>query len=143
MENQQDIIKNVVEILHDGQKGFSDLAEHMKDPQIKSFFLKESGTRARFASELETAAGLKREEGGTAGGAVHRMWGDLKGKLGGGDHTLLETAEQGEDAAKEAYEKALAEPQLSGNLRQIVQTQSDHVRQAHDQVKAFRDRKAA
>src|SRR6516162_6537407 len=73
MENQQDIIKNVVEILHDGQKGFSDLAEHMKDPQIKSFFLKESGTRARFASELEGAAGLKREEGGTAGGAVHRM----------------------------------------------------------------------
>ena len=29
-------------------------------------------------------------------GALHRTWGDIKAHLGGGDHTLLETAEQGE-----------------------------------------------
>jgi uncharacterized protein (TIGR02284 family) len=72
---------------------------------VKAFFVKESQTRAQYANELEFAAALKREEGGTAAGAMHRFWGDLKGKLGGGDHTLLETAEQGEDTAKEAYQK--------------------------------------
>ena len=45
----------------------------------------------------------RRQGTGTTAGTLHRVWGDLKAKLGGGDHTLLETAEQGEDVAKEAY----------------------------------------
>ena len=143
MADQKSVVKDVVKVLHDGEKGFNDLAEHIKDPQVKAFFVKESQTRAQYASELEEAAGLDKEEGGTAGGAMHRAWGDIKASLGGGDHTLLETAEQGEDAAKEAYEKALKENVVGGNVRQILQRQQTHVLQSHDQVKAFRDRKAA
>jgi uncharacterized protein (TIGR02284 family) len=143
MADEKDIVKDVVRVLRDGEKGFKDLAEHIKDPHVKAFFVKESQTRAEYASELEAAVALKREEGGTAGGAMHRAWGDIKASLGGGDHTLLETAEQGEDAAKEAYEKALKENVVGGNVRQILQTQRIHVLQSHDQVKAFRDRKAA
>ena len=143
MADEKDIIKNVVAVLHDGQKGFADLEQHIKDPQVKAFFVKESQTRAEYASELESAAGLKREAGGTAAGAMHRTWGDIKANLGGGDHTLLETAEQGEDVAKDAYEKALKENAVTGNVRQILQKQQAHILQSHDLVKAFRDRKAA
>lgn len=143
MADQKDIVKDVVEVLHDGHKGFADLAEHIKDPQVKSYFLKESQTRSQYASELESAGGLQRDEGGTAAGAVHRFWGDMKGKMGGGDHTLLETAEQGEDAAKKAYEDALQKPEVTGNIRQILEKQQAHVKQSHDQVRAFRDSKAA
>jgi uncharacterized protein (TIGR02284 family) len=143
MADQKDIVKDVVEVLHDGQKGFADLAEHIKDPQVKSYFLKESQTRAQYASELESAGGLKRDDEGTAAGAMHRFWGDMKGKMGGGDHTLLETAEQGEDAAKKAYEDALQKPEVTGNIRQILEKQQLHIKQSHDQVKSFRDSKAA
>ena len=143
MTEEKDVVKEVVEVLHDGHKGFAELAEHIKDPQVKAFFVKESQTRAEYASELESAALLKKEEGGTAAGAMHRFWGELKGKMGGGDHTLLETAEQGEDTAKEAYQKALKESVVSGTVRQILTKQQNHIQQSHDQVKAFRDRKAA
>ena len=34
---------------------------------------------------------------GSASGALHRAWADVKASLGGGDHTLLATAEEGED----------------------------------------------
>jgi uncharacterized protein (TIGR02284 family) len=143
MADEKDIVKEVVEVLHDGHKGFAELAEHIKDPQVKAFFLNESQTRGKYANELEIAAALKREEGGTTAGASHRFWGDLKGKMGGGDHTLLETAEQGEDAAKEAYQKALKESVLTEHVRHILVTQQSHIHQSHDQVKGFRDRKAA
>jgi len=143
MADEKDIVKDVVQVLHDGHKGFSDLAKHIEDPQVKAYFLKESQNRAQYASELESAAGLDRDEGGTAGGAMHRAWGDLKGKLGGGDHTLLETAEQGEDAAKKAYQKAMQAPEVTGNIRQILEKQQVHIRQSHDQVKAYRDSKKA
>ena len=62
--------------------------------------------------------------------------------MGGSDHTLLATAEQGEDAAKEAYQKALRE-NVSEPVRQILVEQQSHVLQSHDQVKAFRDCKVA
>ncbi len=144
MADEKDIVKDVVEVLHDGHKGFSDLAEHIKDPQVKAFFLKESQNRAQYASELESAAGLKRDDGGTAAGAVHRFWGDMKGKMGGGDHTLLETAEQGEDAAKKAYQDALREAgTVRPAIRQILEKQETQIKVSHDKVKAFRDSKAA
>ena len=143
MADQKDIVKDVVEVLHDGHKGLLDLAEHIKDPQVKAFFVRESQTRSQYASELESAADLQKEGGGTASGAMHRFWGDLKGRMGGGDHTLLETAEQGEDAAKKAYEHALNEGIVGGNVRQILEKQQIHIKQSHDQVKAFRDSKAA
>ena len=144
MADQKSIVQDVVQVLHDGNKGFADLAEHIKDPAVKSYFLKESQTRAQFATELESAAGLeKKEDSGTAAGALHRTWGDLKAKLGGGDHTLLETAEQGEDAAKKAYEDALQKPEVSGNVRQILEKQQLQIKQSHDKVKALRDSKKA
>jgi uncharacterized protein (TIGR02284 family) len=62
----------------------------------------------------------------------------LKAKLGGGDHAMLETAEQGEDAAKKAYADAL-EQELPLPIRQLLAEQQAHVLRSHDFVKAQRD----
>ena len=101
------VLKSVINSLEDGQKGMADIGEHLKSDVLKRYFLAESLKRANFRGELENE--LHRHgvadvhESGTVAGALHRTWGDLKAKLGGGDHTLLETAEQGEDEAKKAY----------------------------------------
>ena len=79
------------------------------------------------------------KESGTAGGTVHRVWGDLKAHLGGGsDHQLLATAEQGEDVAKDSYKKAL-EHDLPMPVRQLLTTQQAHVQSSHDYVRNHRD----
>ncbi|HWZ13349.1 MAG TPA: PA2169 family four-helix-bundle protein [Acidobacteriaceae bacterium] len=142
----QESIRVVIEILHDGHKGFADIGHQLKDPEAKRFFLQETQTRSEFAAELENE--LHRmgvhdvKEGGTAAGALHRVWGDLKAKLGGGDHTLLDTAEQGEDVAKKAYAKVLKE-KLPEPLREMLTKQQAHIHQVHDKVRALRDSKAA
>jgi uncharacterized protein (TIGR02284 family) len=140
-------VHTVIEVLHDGEKGFQSLGEQLKDLQAKRFFIEESATRGRFASELESALGSatgeKVEEGGTASGAVHRAWGELKAKLGGSDHTLLETAEQGEDAAKKAYEEVLKLQDVPAPVVSILRRQQTHILQSHDRVKALRDATAA
>ena len=48
-------VRTVIEVLHDGEKGFQSLGEQIKNPQAKTFFMEESATRGRFATELETA----------------------------------------------------------------------------------------
>jgi len=143
MSDIQEPLKTVIQILHDSHKGFMDIGEHLKDQQARSFFLQEASTRHTFERELKTAVGADEDVGGTVAGPVHRAWGDLKANLGGGDHTLLATAEQGEDAAKKAYEEALKSDKLPGNVRELLIRQQGHIRQAHDRVRMMRDAKAA
>ena len=70
--------------------------------------------------------------------ASHRAWGDLKAKFGAGDHALLETAEQGEDAAKEAYADALNQD-LPLPVRQLLAEQQEHILISNDYIRSKRD----
>jgi uncharacterized protein (TIGR02284 family) len=145
-KEMESTLLDVIKSLEDGQKGFADIGEHLKDEQLKRYFLAESLKRANFRAELENElhrAGVADvKESGTVAGALHRTWGDLKAKLGGGDHTLLETAEQGEDEAKKAYKDAL-DKDLPLPIRQLLTEQQAHVLTSHDYVKSRRDALAA
>lgn len=138
MADTNELVKTVIQVLNDGQKGYADIGEHMKDAGMKSFFMSESQQRGSFARALESAAGVS-DVGGSVVAPVHRLWGDLKANLGGGDHTLLVTAEQGEDAAKKAYQAALADTSVTGPVRSLLQTQQTHIISSHNKVTALRD----
>jgi len=133
---------NVIDTLIDGQEGFRKLGDELLDPDLKAYFLAESLQRAQFRGDLETV--LHQEgvhdikESGTANGTALRLWAELKSSLGGGDPTLLETAEQAEDEAKAAYEEALAS-ELPLPIRELLATQAVHIAESHDYVKAARD----
>jgi uncharacterized protein (TIGR02284 family) len=139
-------LKSLINTLQDSQKGFAEIGEHLKDDTLKRYFLAESLKRAHFRGDLEEVLHQNGvhdiKETGTTAGALHRAWGDLKAKLGGGDHTLLATAEEGEDEAVEAYDDALKED-LPLPVRQLLAEQRAHVVTAHDFVKSHRDRLAA
>ncbi len=136
------VLSSLINTLQDSQKGFADIGEHLQDDQLKRYFLAESLKRANFRAELENELHRLGEhdvkESGTTAGAVHRVWGDLKAKLGGGDHTLLETSEQGEDQAKKAYQDAL-EQELPLPIRELLSEQQAHILTSHDYVKSHRD----
>ena len=142
----ESVLLDLINTLEDSQKGFADIGEHLKDEMLKRYFLAESLKRASFRAELENElhrAGMADvKESGTTAGTLHRAWGDLEAKLGGGDHALLETAEQGEDAAKKAYKEAL-DKELPLPLRQLLTEQQSHVLTSHDYVKTHRDALAA
>jgi uncharacterized protein (TIGR02284 family) len=139
-------LKSLINTLQDSQKGFADIGDHLKDETLKRYFLAESLKRASFRGDLEEILHQNGvhdiKESGTTAGTLHRAWGDLKAKLGGGDHTLLETAEQGEDEAKKAYKDAL-DQDLPLPVRQLLAEQQAHVLTAHDFVRNHRDALAA
>jgi uncharacterized protein (TIGR02284 family) len=55
---------------------------------------------------------------------------------------LLESVEQGEDAAKESYQKAM-QTALPESVATLVREQTQAIMAAHDKVKVMRDRRAA
>ena len=136
----------LIDVLRDSHEGFATLEKNLQDPTARTFFLKETQERANFSGELENELhrlGVKDvHQSGMVSGKVHRTWGELKAKLGGGDHALLATAEQGEDVAKKAYQEALEE-HLPADIRDILTRQQTSVLASHDKVKALRDSKAS
>lgn len=135
----------LIDFLRDSHEGFTEIGKHIKSDSARLFFLKETQERANFAAELENELhrlGVKDvHQSGMLSGKVHRAWGELKANLGGGDHTLLATAEQGEDAAKKAYKEALEE-HLPGDIRDLLTRQQAHINASHDKVRDLRDAKA-
>jgi len=138
----ESVLKSVINVLEDGQKGMAEIGEHLKDESLKRYFLGESLKRASFRGDLESE--LHRHgvhdihESGTATGVVYRAWAELKAKLGGGDHTLLVSAEEGEDEAKDAYKDAL-DQDLPLPVRQLLTEQQTHILTSHDFVRERRD----
>jgi uncharacterized protein (TIGR02284 family) len=144
--NAISVVENLIETDRDGEKGYRDAAEHVKRADLKTYFNEQSTERQRFAQELQTElAKLGKPEkkvSGSAGGAVHRAWIDTKVALGGGDKTILESVEAGEDNAKDTYNKALSGA-LPPSLTEIVRRQAASVQKAHDKVRMLRDQAKA
>jgi uncharacterized protein (TIGR02284 family) len=136
-------VQRVIEILIDSQDGLATVGERLRNQSLKQYFFTESLLRAQFIEELETA--LRRRgvntfwEKGGAAASLHRTWTRIKSKFTECDHTLLETAEQGEDTVTEVYSRAL-ETYLPEPIRQILTAQEAHIELVHRFLKTERDR---
>ena len=127
----------------DGEKGFKEAADAVKDPQLKSLFQQYSQQRHRFASELQAQAQSlgesKPEKSSSATGAMHRAWINLKSAVArGNDKAILAECERGEDSAVHEYEEAVQDG-LTGAAREIVARQFTEIKSAHDRVRTLRD----
>lgn len=134
-------LNDLIETLKDGQKGFETAASDVKDARVKSVFQEFAQQRSRFAGELQAEVsriGGEVEKTGSATAAMHRGWIDLKSALGGGEKSILNEAERGEDVAVKTYEKAL-NGNLSPDVAGVVRRQYGEVKRAHDRVRELRD----
>ena len=146
MAQQKEIISTInelIETLKDGEKGFKEAAEAVKDPQLKSLFAEYSQQRHRFANELQSEARslgeLKPEKSSSTAGAMHRAWINLKSAVtSGDDKAVLSECERGEDSAVHEYEEAMKDG-LPAPVRDLVARQFTEIKSAHDRVKQLRD----
>jgi uncharacterized protein (TIGR02284 family) len=136
-------LQTILKVLIDSQEGFQKIGDEVQDETLRLNFLAESLNRAHFRGEIETV--LHQEgvhdikENGTANGAALRIWGEIRSKLGGSDHTLLGTADETEHTVMSAYDEALSS-ELPLPVRQMLAGQAAHVGDFHDYIKAARNK---
>jgi len=138
-----DTLNDLIEISHDGEYGFRELADRAQAPELKQTFQRRADEIKSSVTDLQqavTAQGGKPEDGGSAAGALHRGWVAVRSTLTTStDLSLLEEAERGEDSALAGYRKA-AKQELPAPVRSLVEQQLQGVQRNHDQIKALRDR---
>lgn len=135
--------KELVETLRDGERGYTQAAERVRDGEHAEWgttLERLARQRAEFRAEIVALGheyGDDVDESGTATAALHRGWMALKDALTGDDpQGVLGAAVTGEDHAVAEYDKAL-EQDLSDGFRSVVERQRTAVRAARDEVKAL------
>ncbi len=142
-KNTIDTLNNLIETCNDGMKGFELAAKDVERADLR-VIMNEGASRCRDAGlELATLVrGLGGEpaEGGSAAGALHRGWVEIKSAVSTRtDLAVMEECERGEDAAKASYKRALENTELPADIRLVIQRQYTGVIENHDRVKALRD----
>lgn len=134
-------LRTVIESLLDDQEGFQKIGDALKEEPLKRYFLAESLKRAAFRGELEN---ILHQEGvrdihetGSPAGGFRRLFTGLKSAFGAGTQALLGSAEEAEDAAREAYENAL-DKFLPAPVREVLIRQAAHIETSLAYVKAAR-----
>ncbi|KAF0121245.1 MAG: NAD-dependent aldehyde dehydrogenase [Methylocystaceae bacterium] len=133
-------LNELAEISRDGEQGFLAAAEDVENPTLKTVFRTAAARCAEGAKELESkivSLGGEPSKSGSMPGAMHRAWTNLKAALTSrSEQAVLEEVD--EDAAKDAYQQAIAQP-LPPEIRSMVQRQYQGVKENHDRVRSLRD----
>jgi uncharacterized protein (TIGR02284 family) len=142
MQETISTLNSLIATCRDGEQGFRNAAEQLRDATVKATFNDFARERGSFADELKHEVhrlGGVPDEGGSVSGALHRGWMDVKGAVTGpDDEALISEAERGEDVAVATYQQALKQ-NLSTETRALVERQYTRVKQAHDRVRTLRD----
>ncbi|WP_430454158.1 PA2169 family four-helix-bundle protein [Rhodopirellula europaea] len=126
----------------DSYNGFHESAEELKDERLATLFRSIGDERSAMAAELQQYVefnGKEAEDDGSVAAKTHRIWINIRGKLSGGDATvILIEAERGEDHIKEAYEDVLKDTAGSA-MNDVLTAQYAKVKAGHDKIRDLRD----
>lgn len=134
------VLNDLIQTCKDGQEGFQTASEGVKSTSLKSLFSQYSLQRAQFAGVLQQEVnrlGGSPETGGSVSASLHRGWINIKSAVTGSDESaIVAECERGEDAARDAYQRALKE-HLPVDVRSMVESQFVEVKQGHDKVRSL------
>ncbi len=140
-----DALEKLIEVCRDGQNGYRDGSEHAKDPQLKTFLSQVSLERAKFAGDLENEVvrlgKADVDRSGSALGAMHRGWTDLKANLGGGDDSILSSMETGDSYAKDQYDECIRDNKIPDDVLGIIRNQAQAIVGTLERVRAMRQQR--
>jgi len=134
------ILEGLISILEDGKLGYTDAAEHVENPAMKTDFLEYARERALFIVELQNQINKLGKStdisGGGPLGALHRTWIDIKSAFTGGDtESIINACVTGEEAAIEKFKKALEGNNLEHDQIYIVSKQLNSIQNTLSQIK--------
>ncbi|WP_433835423.1 ferritin-like domain-containing protein [Flavobacterium anhuiense] len=133
-------LEGLISILEDGKLGYTNAAEHVENPAMKTDFLEYARERALFIVELQNQINKLGKSTDTSGGgplgALHRTWIDIKSAFTGGDtEAIINACITGEEAAIEKYKMALDGNNLEHDQIYIVSKQLNSIQNTLSQIK--------
>lgn len=144
-----EVLNDLIKINNDRIRGYEQALQDLKNvhnPMLQenlhqlfiNFIDQSRQNRNELGNEVQTLGGTMADDT-TTSGKIYRGWMSVKAAFTGHDaKSILESCEFGEDAAQKAYHNALSD-KLPAYQEEIVQSQKNMLKMAHDKVKSLRD----
>lgn len=140
MNSEKKAIKDVLDICHDGIRGYEKAAKDIHNEEFRTIFNRLAQQRKLFIEELKNDMrdrGAELEDTGTVKGYFHRNWLDLKAKFSEKEDTaIIDEARTGEKEALEVYEKAI-NSDVPGYIKDRLEQQKRLIAGAIEQLNEF------
>ena len=139
MDRDHDIsvLNSLITTTIDSAHGFERSAEDADGGRFTEMFREFAAERRTVVSRLQQevrALGGEPNDDGSLKGDLHRRWLDLRDALGGGDKSVIEEVERGEDYLKSKYDAALEDSELSPQALAAIREAYQSVRAGHDRA---------
>lgn len=119
----------------DGEKGYQEAAENVKDAELKSLFLAQSRQRGEFAMELDReirTLGGDPDNGTSLAADLHRAWINIKSTFASNDDkATVQECQRGDQEALDNYTSVLQETDLVASTRELLLRQKQSIESAH------------
>lgn len=141
------VLNDLLNITNDRIDGFSKVEDKVWDhyPALRNDYdqmVSQSLTMKNELSDLITERGGTPDNSGSAAGAIHRAWIDVKNSFAGNNaEATLGNVVYGENAAINAYQSALDSGDLCPESSRVVLGQLHHLKASHDKFENLEDLK--
>ena len=146
IQHQIAALNDLIKTNNDRIAGYQKAIEGAEDAALKTVFEGYADQSNGYVNELNNyihELGGSPTDGTTMSGKFYHAWIDVKSAFTKKDsHSVLSDCEYGEDAAKNAYRKALDDKELIWEDEKVVSLLNNHInglKIAHDAIKALRD----
>lgn len=138
-DNDISVLNSLIATTLDSVDGYTEAAGDIENPRYGSVFSDRARERREVVSDLQAEVrrlGGDPEDDGTVLAGAHRMFLDLKAKVTGqDDKAIIDEVERGEDHIKAKFDEALAEEELSPEVRAAIAKANQSVQAGHDQMR--------
>jgi uncharacterized protein (TIGR02284 family) len=134
-------LKDIVESLNDGRKFYEDAAKMVEAPVFQSLFRNMARTKALIANDFNkqiVAEGDKAPSGGTVGGTLRKVYGELAAQLSKTPNAeFVAQLEEFEDRIVAEFHAA-AEASGNPTLHALVEKHMSEVLRDHEQMRKLK-----
>jgi uncharacterized protein (TIGR02284 family) len=142
-ENISSSLNDLLEKTYDAEKGFKKAAENVDNPRLRSYFKQKADERYSFGHDLKAeikSFGEDVDKGGSATGAVHRTWMDVKSLFSAdSEESMLEEAIRGEKSAISEYEEVINDAAIPETTRSLLVSQKNQIESGLSKIKSLED----
>jgi uncharacterized protein (TIGR02284 family) len=139
-------LNEMIEVLEDGRKFYTEAAEKVRRPDLKTLFADLAKTKAEIAGDLQAAAVHEQKtpvQHGSLADMLHILYAEARAKLSSDkDYTFVAALEESEDRILHVFGNAIVNSE-DPKVRAIAQKHLAALTRSHAQMRNLKHARAA
>jgi len=138
-ENKIETLNELIAVTRDSARFYGEAANEAQNPRLRDLFKSmadaKNGVVGAMSREVKSE-GATPEGEGTFRGSLHRMYGSMRGKIGGDDYGYVAELEASEDRMLHAFKDVLNDTAAPPQVKTVVRNYLPKVQEHHDLMRS-------